>query len=1315
VEPANLSLSRRKPVEAPFSKEAAKIPDAATNCIVVIAPAVLDGLEEAGVGCVVSRNHILTTVRAVEKSQPLHGDIKEGWRVQVRMPWQPDHPPLQTTVVRFTREAARQDLVLLESMEPLPRQLVAAQFAAMPSVTGKRFSAIGFPREFPGGTTAGGRFTGIERGGNLLRLESEPIVKLGGFRSTPLWAPNLRAFVGLVSGTDRHIALSASLLCKFYPDLGVQFKIPQADIPKINDPEADDPNVELFGEVSEQNGRRLTATIKERGDRYEVMATYECLGDLPPRGRFVTFITYPDFGEDYQIVVELDETGKATAEFHPTMPDFTFAAIGDAGDTRLTLNLETVTATPAEPSAERTGESEEMGSAEDAGTKSPDEATDLESERLERIIEQHLDGPRSQGPVASDRDPAEMEEAVEESTAKIGSGKIGEGVVGGDAQSEAPLSAAPPISPNPAAPPTPEVTIDVSAFRDGPSGYSSEFMAVGRGGAVEDQLRVSDYAERLAELIALRETKLPLAVGLFGNWGSGKSHFMNLLDQHMRTTADKARKEWEERFPNGGPPETAAKGPWCHQIVPVYFNAWHYVDTNLWASLVTHIFDRLFDHLKPKQDEFKKVQELLEQASGTAARATEELAIAQQEATTAQAELTTAKVTCVQQETFVRGLLDSLQELLPDVRKQEERRKAAGILGVEEELKKVEQLQQVVADARTTTGRAKSLWNSFLGQGWVWRIGWLAVAVGALFAGPWLVAQWNWSGGKELLAKWTAYLGPLLSLTGVALAKANSALKTMEDWAAKAREAQQLRRQTDPAVQAAEQQVQVAQARVQAAQVRVAEAEAKQKQLREEAMNLAPGRRISRFIEQRAQSSDYKGQLGLVSLARRDFEELSNLFANTKALERVLEELKQKAENAEKEAEQFDKAGTEAGATQRTSTEKVVAEKDEQTKAADEAEAASQKKKVEELKRKALAKRSEAEAARNDAKQLQKASDSIDRIVLFVDDLDRCQPAKVVDVLQAVHLLLAFPLFAVVVGVDQRCLRQSIQEQFRGLLTPIQKNGRKEKAHPLVVDGERPTTPLDYLEKIFHVPFHLPAMEKEGFGDLIEKLTKPIESAEKPSSKKVVAAASQGEPGSAEARDDNAAQQSAPAIQESGSPERSETLGNQIVDGAVKQTQTTPTESGPVRKEPQPKQEEVVVEIVGSIPLERWERDALKDYHLLIQTPRGATRLLNTYRLVRAGIPKDEWTTFCGNQKDTGEFRIALLLLAASAGCPAVSPDWFKTLRKNGIGALSTAEHQGREWTSFANNFNDTVKTIGPTLDQNRLCEWLGRVERFTF
>jgi hypothetical protein len=77
------------------------------------------------------------------------------------------------------------------------------------------------------------------------------------------------------------------------------------------------------------------------------------------------------------------------------------------------------------------------------------------------------------------------------------------------------------------------------------------------------------------------------------------------------------------------------------------------------------------------------------------------------------------------------------------------------------------------------------------------------------------------------------------------------------------------------------------------------------------------------------------------------------------------------------------------------------------------------------------------------------------RIVLYIDDLDRCEPAQVVAVLQAVHLLLAFPLFTVVVGVDVRWVERALRLHHSELLD----SGGAE--------------PRDYLEKIFQIPFWL--------------------------------------------------------------------------------------------------------------------------------------------------------------------------------------------------------------------------------------------------
>ena len=60
----------------------------------------------------------------------------------------------------------------------------------------------------------------------------------------------------------------------------------------------------------------------------------------------------------------------------------------------------------------------------------------------------------------------------------------------------------------------------------------------------------------------------------------------------------------------------------------------------------------------------------------------------------------------------------------------------------------------------------------------------------------------------------------------------------------------------------------------------------------------------------------------------------------------------------------------------------------------------------------------------------------VDRIVLYVDDLDRCPADRVVEVLEAVHLLLALDLFVVVVGVDPRWLLGSLEHHFEASSRP---------------------------------------------------------------------------------------------------------------------------------------------------------------------------------------------------------------------------------------------------------------------------------------
>ena len=103
----------------------------------------------------------------------------------------------------------------------------------------------------------------------------------------------------------------------------------------------------------------------------------------------------------------------------------------------------------------------------------------------------------------------------------------------------------------------------------------------------------------------------------------------------------------------------------------------------------------------------------------------------------------------------------------------------------------------------------------------------------------------------------------------------------------------------------------------------------------------------------------------------------------------------------------------------------------------------------------------------------------VDRIVLYIDDLDRCPPERVVEVMEAIHLLLALPLFVVVVAVDPRWLLRSLTHHYQGILT-----GPSDRAGELWS-----ATPMQYLEKIFQVPFTLAPVATDGYQRLVDSLT----------------------------------------------------------------------------------------------------------------------------------------------------------------------------------------------------------------------------------
>lgn len=602
-----------------------------------------------------------------------------------------------------------------------------------------------------------------------------------------------------------------------------------------------------------------------------------------------------------------------------------------------------------------------------------------------------------------------------------------------------------------------------------------------------DQLGVAPYVSMLATVIADRETPLPLSVGIFGAWGSGKSYFMAMLRDRIAGLAGTG-----ERY--------------CTEIVQIGFNAWHYTDSNLWASLGDEIFRQLAGSEPSTRERAEQIRRELAQRLDQ--RTQLEIATRDAGATAAalRAEIEAATAT---RETTAGDLLVALRN------SGEFRSRVDGLwrrLGVEDQavqarllaaemhgtLTEADALRRVPADRRGRIALATALVLLLTG------------ILGAVLA----PALRDWLAGT--VALFAACAG-----TGVALlVRARTGLQTLREVAEELHTG--LRDAADSAV--AEQmsgtldRLRAAEAQQNVAQAQLDEVVAQVGELGRQLSQLAPGRRLHTFIADRARSDDYAGSLGLVSTVRKDFEQLVELMVQWRTSER----------------------------------------------------------------------------------EWDRSRRPVDRIVLYIDDLDRCPPAQVVEVLQAVHLLLAFELFVVVVGVDPRWLLRSLRSSYAELLS-------MDAADDPDAFGR---TPEDYLEKILNIPLVLPAMSSDSLGRLLRAMT-----------------GTDRAPVAARLPDDP----TAPAPPTPEPP-----------PATLESTGVITVEPG---SEVDLQQREGHRAAAAPRPLIEAEITMLGALDALIETPREAKRLVNLYRMVRATRDLSDASRFLGLAGQPGEYQAVVILL----------------------------------------------------------------------
>ena len=500
-----------------------------------------------------------------------------------------------------------------------------------------------------------------------------------------------------------------------------------------------------------------------------------------------------------------------------------------------------------------------------------------------------------------------------------------------------------------------------------------------------DFVDISVEADAFAYLISSRTLVPPLAIGLFGQWGSGKSFLMAKIRHRICQLSELAGKTAQANltvWPN---------------VAHIQFNAWEYVETNLWASLLEKIFDKLgpaqqtlsdrkrtdiLESLDATKNEVAAAERELERLRGAETKAADAVRKKEEHLdavvrTTAELRdrMITGELESVARATLVQTVVAAGKNELDDT-------SAAAVAdGVAE-------VRRAVVASRTSPWLQKKFWTG-------WRVVYVALAAAVVPVVAFVMDKLS----APPLASLVTSLAPLIPLAALVL-------KAVADFATNQQEAlAEAERKVDEELaaavtevkndlSAAKDQLQTTQADVGAAKTVAHEVRDRQTELERRRDAYTVGTTLADFVAGRGASDDYRSQLGLISKVHQDLQDLADL----------------------------------------------TAEFNRETPLA--------------------------------------AGGPPNRIVLYIDDLDRCPPKKVVEVLEAVHLLLSFPLFVVVVAVDTRWLRSALHDALPALDATPDEAGEQPKA-------------MDYVEKIFQIPFWVEDLDDDARRRLLRGLLLP--------------------------------------------------------------------------------------------------------------------------------------------------------------------------------------------------------------------------------
>ncbi|MDX1961281.1 MAG: P-loop NTPase fold protein [Leptospiraceae bacterium] len=706
------------------------------------------------------------------------------------------------------------------------------------------------------------------------------------------------------------------------------------------------------------------------------------------------------------------------------------------------------------------------------------------------------------------------------------------------------------------------------------------------GGTGEDRLGITGSVEAFARLISSRSVQPPLSIGLFGNWGAGKSFFINKLKSEINKLSSITNSSIEEGIKH-------KDLPFYSKIIQIEFNAWHFVDANLWASLVNHIFSNLKIENEPTNGIMERRNFLIQRIEGEKQglkdlekTESEFLGKVQSIEKQIEDESTNYKKTL---SNLFKNKFSNETEIFVDKKVIESWAKKAGIdISIDEASS--EKIHKLYLEAQKYKDPSLQEMLKRRFKAYSWFVAFSAVAFISIFIislftilyqetslKDWIATQLN-NGFDYIKIIVGGFLSFAASFAAIGKAVIEFSKKYL-NWAPKFLDklkemVPEFNKELANMELERENKFKELEEEKNSFLTKKANIQEQISKLESELSETTEGDLLKNFVQSRIGSDDYSKHLGIQAKIRDDFEKLSNLITS------------------------YNMSLTE-----------------------------------------------------DDPISTKESQYLFNRIVLYIDDLDRCPPEKVVEVLQAVHLLLSFPAFVVVVAVDSRWVSQSLKIGYRELF-----------GDDLNVDSDGDgipdffrATPHDYLEKIFQIPFWLYPMNMEGRRSLITTLMESSMLVEK--------------------------------IEETNTI--SDTLPSSPVvvpeikleeEGLTNETQDLPDLEETIAEEYSPVG--LMNEISDQLVIQRNELEfSIVISPILGQSPRALKRFVNVYLLVKVGLSDLQWQIYfekihpkTGLKEEAGivrNYQTVMILLAVITGLPSTSRIFFKALRTKSLMTLN--------------------------------------------